>query len=248
MSGSMWRMSVVGGVIGAAVVAGTAFAATPQQQPTSQAPGLNAGLFYNYDFTSTSCVPSVVRSSPCTNVDWPVTLIFKGPTVSITRVRSLLQNAGYSFNGSTEYDYVSQDSKSFQWASDAGKKRSFTTPIAPLIGAPRIGWFSYVHLRLYAPSGGFFAGPGTHYVVATTHYDLNELFSPTYGWSEVAEQQVAADLLAKKQVTVAPDSVSVANAEGTNLTSNPPPAGITPRKDGTHYWQSDGKATVISVP
>jgi hypothetical protein len=249
MSRIGWRVSVASGVIAAVAVAGGGVAATPQRPPSPQAPGPGAGLFYNYDVTSQSCVPSVV--STCTNIDWPVTLIFRGPKTTVSSVRSMLQNAGYSFNGSTEYDYVAPQGGTFQWASDGGKKRFFSAPIAPLIGAPSIGWFSYVHVRLYAPTGGYFAGSGVHYVVATTHYDLNELFSATYGWSEVAERQVAADLVAKRQVAasaVAADAVAVGNAEGTNLASHPAPASITPRKDGTHFWQSDGNATLISVP
>lgn len=233
-------------LVGAAV----AFAATPAKTPSPQVPGPNAGLFYNYDYTSTSCAPP---STTCTNVDWPVTMIFEGPHASVASVTTLLKNAGYNSTGSTEHGYVEQQgATTFQRVSSGGPKHFISTSIHPLINAPPIGFFSSVHIRLYAPSAlGYFSGAnGVHYVIGTPHFDLNELFSPTYGWSEVASEQVAADLVATKQVSgaaIAYDSVPVGDAEGSpvNLTQ---PWNITPRKDGTHYWQSSGYATVVTVP
>jgi hypothetical protein len=247
------RAAIAVGVGSVFVGAAAAFAATPAHTPSPQVPGLNAGSFYNYDYTSTSCAPP----SSCTNVDWPVTMIFDGPHASVASVTTLLKNAGYNSTGSTEYAYVEQSGATpFGRVSTGGPKHFISTSIHPLINAPLIGWFSSVHIRLYAPSAlGYFSGTnGVHYVIGTPHFDLNELFSPTYGWSEVASEQVAADLVAKKQVSsaaIAYDSVPVNNVEGYPADPAHPtvsPWTITPRRDGTHYWQSSGYATVVTVP
>lgn len=254
MSRFTHRVAVTAAVASVAIGAVVAVAATPAHAPSAQAPGPNAGSFYNYDYTSTSCAPP---STVCTNVDWPVTMIFAGPHASVSSVTALLKNAGYTSTGSTEYAYVEQSGAStFQRVSSGGPKHFISTAVHPLINAPSIGIFSSIHIRLYAPSAlGYFAGAnGVHYVIATPHFDLNELFSPTYGWSEVASEQVAADLIAKKQVSasaIAYDSVPVGDAEGTPADPSAPtvnPWTITPRKDGTHYWQSSGYATVVTVP
>ena len=256
MRGVTRRAAIAVGIGSVFVGAAVAFAATPTPPGPSQQtpdPMTNAGKFYNYDYTSTSCTPSSLQQ-PCTNVDWPVTMIFKGPTVSVASVTTLLKNAGYSSTGSTEYAYVEQQgATTFGRVSSGGPKHFISTSIHPLINAPLIGWFSSVHIRLYAPSAlGYFSGTnGMHYVIGTPHFDLNELFSPTYGWSEVASEQVAADLLAKNPTwpTPAYDSVPVGNAEGTPDPNNPTVTWkIIPRKDGTHYWQSSGYATVVNVP
>jgi len=245
------RAAIAVGIGSVLVGAAVAFAATPVQTPSPQVPGPNAGSFYNYDYTSTSCAPPFTT---CTNVDWPVTMIFEGPHASVASVTTLLKNAGYSSTGSTEYAYVEQQgATTFGRVSSGGPKHFISTSIHPLINAPPIGWFSSVHIRLYAPSAlGYFSGTnGMHYVIGTPHFDLNELFSPTYGWSEVASEQVAADLLAKNPTwpTPAYDSVPVGNAEGTPDPNNPTVTWkIIPRKDGTHYWQSSGYATVVNVP
>ena len=240
-----WRAAIAFGMASALVTSAVAFAATPANLPSSRPPGPGAGAFYNYDYTSTSCAPP----SSCTNVDWPVTMIFKGSQTTIASVTQLLQNAGYNSTGSTEYAYVEQGGAStFQQVSDGGPKRFISTSVHPLISAPPIGAFSSVHIRLYAPPAGYFSGSnGVHYVIGTPHFDLNELFSPTNGWSEVAAEQVAADLVATKQVTssaIAYDSVPLSNPEGT---PNPTAWLITPRVDGTHYWQGSGYATVVTV-
>ena len=240
-----WRAAIAFGLAPALVTSAVAFAATPANAPSPHSPGPGAGAFYNYDYTSTSCAPP----SSCTNVDWPVTMIFKGPTTTVASVTQLLQNAGYGYTGSTEYAYVQQSGAStYQQVSDGGPKRFISTSVHPLIGAPPIGAFSSVHIRLYAPTAGFFSGSsGVHYVIGTPHFDLNELLSPTYGWSEVAAEQVAADLVAANQVSssaIAYDSVPLSNPEGT---PNPTPWLITPREDGTHYWQSSGYATVVTI-
>jgi hypothetical protein len=240
-----WRAAIAFGMASALVTSAVAFAATPANSPSSHSPGPGAGAFYSYDYTSTSCAPP----SSCTNVDWPVTMIFKGPNTTVAGVTQLLQNAGYSYTGSTEYAYVEQSGAStFQQVSDGGPKRFVSTSVHPLIGAPPIGAFSSVHIRLYAPAAGYFSGSdGVHYVIGTPHFDLNELVSPTYGWSEVAAEQVAVDLVAANQVSssaIAYDSVPLGNPEGT---PNPTPWLITPREDGTHYWQSSGYATVVTI-
>jgi hypothetical protein len=242
------RAAIALGIGSVLVGAAVAFAATPAYPPSQQTPGSNAGSFYNYDYTSTSCAPS--SPTKCTNLDWPVTMIFKGPHASVASVTTLLKNAGYNSTGSTEYAYVEQQgATTFGRVSTGGPKHFISTSIHPLINAPLIGWFSSVHIRLYAPSAlGYFSGTdGVHYVIGTPHFDLNELFSPTYGWSEVAAEQVAADLVAANQVStsaIAYDSVPLSNPEGT---PNPTPWLITPREDGTHYWQSSGYATVVTI-
>jgi hypothetical protein len=251
------RAAIALGIGSVLVGAAVAFAATPANTPSPRIldPTTTAGSFYNYDYTSTSCAPTSSPPPACTNVDWPVTMIFKGPTVSVASVTTLLKNAGYNSTGSTEYAYVEQQgATTFQRVSSGGPKHFISTSIHPLINAPAIGWFSSVHIRLYAPSAvGYFSGTNRmHYVIGTPHFDLNELFSPTYGWSEVASEQVAADLVAKHQVNsaaIAYDSVPVNDAEGTPDPNYPTVTWkIIPRKDGTHYWQSSGYATVVTVP
>ncbi|MFN8110146.1 MAG: hypothetical protein U0Y82_09940 [Thermoleophilia bacterium] len=229
----MWA----GCLIATCATAATAGAATPAQPPTVQVPAAGVtGGFYNYDFDDTGCAPA---SGTCTNVDWPVTMVFQGPRVSVSSVRTLLGNAGYGSGGSTENASVSVDGATFQWVADGGRKRSVSSTIDPLPGAPRIRWFSYCHIRLYAPSAGYFgAAAGTHYVVATTHYDINEVLGPTaYGWSDTAAKQVAADLVSRRQITagqVAANTLPLANPEAL-------------RAQGNHTWQNDGNATVITI-
>ena len=230
-----WREAIAFGMASALVTSAVAFAATPANAPTPQVPGPGAGAFYNYDYTSTSCAPP----SSCTNVDWPVTMIFKGPQTTIASVTQLLQNAGYSYTGSTEYAYVEQSGASaFEQVSNGGPKRFiYVRPPADRCSPDRR---VFVGPRPPLRTGRriFLGRHGVHYVIGTPHFDLNELLSPTYGWSEVAAEQVAADLVAAKQVSssaIAYDSEPLGNAEGA---PNPTPWLITPRQDGTHYGKA----------
>ena len=176
--------------------------------------------FYNYDRTSASAAAS-------SNADWPVTMVFVG-NATVAKVKQGLR-AWFPFPGSTMYEGWGQLG-TIAWDPDGGIKNR----LCSLFGIA-------THVRVYAASGVSFTGPAWgRYVVATTHQDRGECgFSPRSGWSEDAEATVAG--YARRRwgtAAVQEDAVDLGNAEGAG--------GV--RREGDHYWQSDGRATIVTVP
>jgi hypothetical protein len=176
--------------------------------------------FWNYDFDSHSAVS--------TNVDWPVDLIFYG-NASISKV---YKKIGWIWSGSSEYMQFTTSSGT-TWVSSGGRKNRLCTD---------------THFRLYAPSVGYLTDPVLgHYVIATAHLDKNECgSSPTYGWNETAEANVAARA-AKVwgQAAVTPDAqVLPDNTTQTRaLFQNTDESGW----QGNHYFWNDGLPTLVKV-
>jgi hypothetical protein len=176
--------------------------------------------FYNYDFDSQSAV--------ATNVDWPVDMIFYG-NASVSKVYNKI---GWILGGSNEYMLLNTGSGA-TWVSAGGRKNTFCTD---------------THYRLYAPAAtGYFTDPVLgHYVIATMHLDKNECgTSPTYGWNETAEQNVAnraAKVWGTKAVhydaTTLPDGTSTQT-----LLNNFNETGW----QGNHYFHNDGLPTLVKV-
>jgi hypothetical protein len=175
--------------------------------------------FYNYDFDSQSAVS--------TNVDWPVDMIFWG-NASISKVYNKI---GWTWGGSDEYMLLNTGSGAI-WVSAAGRKDTLCTD---------------THYRLYAPAAGYFTDPVLgHYVIATMHLDKNACGgSPTYGWSETAETNVAnraAQVWGARHVrhdaTTLPDGTSTLT-----LLNNFNETGW----QGNHYFYNDGLPTLVKV-
>jgi hypothetical protein len=175
--------------------------------------------FYNYDFDSQSAVD--------TNVDWPVDMIFWG-NASISKVYNKI---GWTWAGSNEYMLLNTGSGA-TWVTAGGRKDTLCTD---------------THYRLYAPAVGYFTDPVLgHYVIATMHLDKNECgTSPTYGWNETAEKNVAnraAQVWGAKHVhydaTKLPDGTSTLT-----LLNNFNETGW----QGNHYFYNDGLPTLVKV-
>ena len=175
--------------------------------------------FYNYDFDS--------QTAASNNVDWPVDLIFYG-NASISKVFNKMH---WVWSGSNEYERVTTKSGAV-WVSSGGRKNTICTD---------------THFRLYAPKVGYFTDPVLgHYVIGTAHLDKNECgSSPTYGWNETAEANVAARAVAvwgtpavTRNATSLPDGTSTSTLLGNfNETG----------WQGNHYFWNDGQPTLIKV-
>lgn len=176
--------------------------------------------FYNYDFDSQSAV--------ATNVDWPVDMIFYG-NASVSKVYNKM---GWYWGGSNEYMLLNTGSGA-TWVSAGGRKNTLCTD---------------THYRLYAPAAtGYFTDPVLgHYVIATMHLDRSECFgSPTYGWNETAEQNVAnraaqvwGTAAVQHDATTLPDgSSTLALLNNFNETG----------WQGNHYFWNDGLPTLVRV-
>lgn len=182
--------------------------------------------FLTYDFESASA-----RLSNC---DWPVTIVFWGHA-SVSKVKTALGST-LVLPGNAMYAYVSdapQRKRPYVWASDRGVK-SFSLTRA-------------LHVRLYADADGRLTNESWgDYVIATTHFDFNELSSdPTFGRSEEAAAAVEAlCVTAWGAAAVVPDVLPLANVEADRVeTSVSSGGGVT-----SHYWQCDGLATMVYVP
>jgi len=176
--------------------------------------------FYNYDFDS--------QTASATNVDWPVDLIFYG-NASVSKVYN---GIAWTWSGSNEYELLSTGSGA-AWVASSGRKDTLCTD---------------THFRVYAPAIGYFKSKALgHYVIATSHLDKNECgSSPTYGWNETAEANVAAR------------AASVWGSAAVNANATAFPDGKSTLKllgnvnqtgwQGNHYFDNNGLPTLIKVP
>jgi hypothetical protein len=193
--------------------------ASASSAPNLKLVSYHANSYWNYDFDS--------QTAASNNVDWPVDLIFYGKA-SISKVYNKIN---WSFSGSNEYEQVTTSSGSV-WVASGGRKNTICTD---------------THFRLYAPTVGYFTDPVLgHYVIATAHLDKNECgSSPSYGWNETAEANVAVRAAAawgkravKANATTLPDGTSTST-----LLSNFNESGW----QGNHYFWNNGLPTLIKV-
>ncbi len=188
--------------------------------------------FYSYDFDSQSVNDN--------NVDWPFNMIWYDEA-NINDVKSYLSSRGFSGSGSAKYAYVYETSNvnAPEWDTDGGKKSGCYTD--------SVGNKRFRHTRLYAPTDSpyydafFDVYTYGYYIVATTHYDINETSgcdagNPWFGYSEDLENYIAD--LADDNFVVSRDSYYLNNA-GYGVYD----PGVKPGLN--HYHQSDGYATKI---
>jgi predicted lipoprotein with Yx(FWY)xxD motif len=220
-AGRASRVAVIRSCVVLAIGAVLALAATASASTTQNLALVtyHGNSFYNYDFDS--------QSAKATNVDWPVDLIFYG-NASISKVYNKIN---WVWAGSNAYELVTTKSRS-TWVSSGGRKNTICTD---------------THFRLYAPKVGYFTDPVLgHYVIGTSHLDKNECgSSPTYGWNETAEANVATRATAvwgkaavKNDATTFPDGTSTLS-----LLDNFNETGW----QGNHYFWNDGLPTLIKV-
>jgi hypothetical protein len=216
------RRFVVLGVI--AALSGVAFgygAATARASTAANLSLVNyrGDSFWNYDFNTATVDES--------NVDWPVDMVFWG-NASVSKVYNKI---GWIWSGSKEFEQINDGSGSV-WVSSGGRKNTLCTD---------------THFRLYAPSTGYLMNAALgHYVIATAHLDKNECgSSPTYGWNETAEANVA-----KRAAAVWGSGAVKANAAA--LPDGTPTLSLFVNAQtgwqGSHYFNNNGYPTLVKVP
>ena len=166
----------------------------------------------------------VAQSGP--DVDWAVDVIFWG-NATVSKVYSKL---GWFWPGAKAYMQVN-DGAGHVLVASQGRKNTLCTA---------------THLRLYADADGYLSNPLLgNYVVGTAHIDRNECSrTPSYGWNETAEANVAARAEAvwgksavQRNATVFPDGTS------TGLLGN-----AVSFSTSNHFWDNNGSPTLIKVP
>jgi hypothetical protein len=161
--------------------------------------------------------------------DWPVSFVFAGHA-SIAKVKRALRAVGLTQTGYTHYLAYHTPGASLRFDGDSGLKSKCDDHGSDL------------HIRLYAPTATdrFIDPQFGSVVVGTAHIDHADGCGvpPTlFGFSERAERQIAARL-AKHGWRVQPNHLMLGNGE-------PYRRDVT---DPVHVWQSDGRATLVTVP
>lgn len=176
---------------------------------------VGADSIYNYDFMS--------KTASATNVDWPVTIIFRN-NAEVNKVKNHYRDTWPC--ASQKYGRLMDDGTSYVWDSDGGAKNRCT-----LLG-------DVYHLRVYADGDDRLYNPEFGYwVYATTHIDHNEqLWGEWFGESERAEEWWRDWAVKQRRWTaVCDDCLDLKNAEAY-------------RTEGKHRWRNSGYATSIVVP
>jgi hypothetical protein len=161
--------------------------------------------------------------------DWPVSLVFAG-RASIAKVKRGLRAVGLTHTGYTHYLAYRVVGSSLRFDGDSGLKSKCDDHGSDL------------HVRLYAPTATdrFIDPQYGSFVVGTVHIDHADGCSvpPTlFGYSEEAERRVA-ELLARHGWRVQPNHLVLGNRE-------PYRRDVA---DPVHLWQTDGRATLVTVP
>jgi hypothetical protein len=159
--------------------------------------------------------------------DWGVSMIFYSDA-SVNRVKGFYdEERGYNGRGSREWEPYRYSSR-IRMDGDKGKKTDCNSA------------HTDNHFRVYGGYNDRFYDPRYgYYVVATTHLDHGDgggtcAASETYfGYSENVEHDLA--VIANPALTVHEDYKNLRNAEPLRL-------------EGDHWWQSDGKATLVLMP
>lgn len=217
----MFRRPLI--LFGAVVICFTLGLATAQAGSTTTFTTIRIGgdQFYNWDNLSTSCACS-------TNVDWPVTVIFR-QNASVNSAKSAV---GLNLFGSPMY-HRGNDGAGWFWDSDGGLKAQFD-------GAGVSGRPDFYHMRFYAPPSTdyYYNTTWGRYVLATTHIDVDEGWSSAqFGWSETAEEWFAARLR-NRGYSVTEDAYWIANNDSW-------PSG---RWSANYYYLNNGYATFVAIP
>lgn len=204
-----------------ALVAFTVLAApnTSQAASTSnlRALEIDNDSFWNYDFTE----KQISRNK----VDWPIGLLFRNDA----EVDKVKQKLAWPAFGGKMYARMDNTNSPF-WDEDGGVKQE----ICPVFSDK-----SALHFRLYAdPDNGDrnWSPSLGYYVLGSAHFDRGECAGQTnerYGWSEFAERLVGS-LYSVRGWTVYPNIWNMQNKE-------------RPRREGNHYWNNNGLATVINA-
>jgi hypothetical protein len=165
-----------------------------------------------------------------TTRDWPVSLVFAGDA-TVGKVKSALRSLGFTHTGHERYLAYHGRVAAGLVDGDRGLKTACDASSTDL------------HVRLYAPPmTDRFADPGLgSVVVATVHYDRNDGCGTgprLYGFSELAEQQVAGAVSTRLGWRVERDRLALGNAEPLRRDVRNP----------AHVWLADGSATLIHVP
>jgi hypothetical protein len=184
--------------------------------------------FWTYDFVSTRAIDW--------NCDWPVTIVFWG-NANVDDIKAWFSSS-LPITGNPMWAYVADErfrKRPCRWVSDTGAK-SFD-----------ITFTESLHVRLYADADGRLTnGVWGDYVVATTHYDLNELAAnPTFGYSEDAAAAIEAICVrAFGADAVVTDALPLWNVEPERVEQGATAKGGVE----SHVWQCDGFATMVEVP
>lgn len=158
------------------------------------------------------------------NVDWPVTLMFYN-NAEVNRVKNIFFGDAPGDLHSAFLSDVSHTTPG--WDDDRGTKSSldcFSTT-------------EFLHMRVYADSDDrMYNVDWGYYVIGTTHYDVREcsFTDRQFGWSEVAQQDFE-QRAQSQNYTVFLEWSDFGNAE-------------PDRWEGSHFWQSSGRASAVYVP
>ena len=169
--------------------------------------------FWNWDFNSESVSP--------TNVDWPISLLWFNDA-DVTLVKDIVE---WNHVGGEKHARLKDGPGSYRWDSDRGIKEFQGTCTSTV-----------QHMRVYADGDDrIYNTMWGYYVLATAHYDVNELCNSSHGWTE----DVTANL------------VDIASAAGYSVVDNDPDLDFanyeTTGWEGNHYVQSDGYASSVDV-
>jgi hypothetical protein len=185
----------------------------------------NEDRFWNYD------CEKQVAGDPAV-CDWPVTIVFWG-NASVDKVKAALR-ASLPIYGIDEYLYASDGyHRRWLWDADTGVKSLNIT--------------KFLHMRVYGSRWGRLSNATWgSYVLATTHYDIDELTAnPTSGRSEEAAAAIEALCVnVYGAAAVQADVLPLFNLEADRVEQRA-------NDDGgidSHYWQCDGLATMVYVP
>ena len=175
--------------------------------------------FWNYDFTT-----NLVRAN---KVDWPIALVFFG-NATVNKVKGILGNE-YDRTGSRMYARLNDGIK-WRWDTDKGRK----TTACP--GLPTQPWWAR-HYRVYADGDDrLYNASWGFYVIGSTHYDVRECAASgkQFGWSELSEDWITYRWNVNGY-WVQNDWTGFANPEPF-------------RVEGTHVWDSNGRASRLHAP
>lgn len=188
---------------------------------------------YNFDNMRTSRGTFVIGSS---NSDFPVTMVFYGPGITIQKVKGVLDFIGATEQGIHLGDEAALRLRDYpasaEFDADGGSKKIIGNHWC---GGPRTSSF---HIHLYGGtvdnrmfSSAFFNEP---HVFATTHRDNREgCGDQWFGDSDNVE-------------TYFRNSLANAHFEITGF--YPMANNIDGQRSLSHRWQSDGWATVVYIP
>jgi len=187
-----------------------------------------AVTMYNYDFQH----PTRARAN---NVDWPVTLIFRN-NASLDAVndglRPLFPYAGRPVVTPAYFRANSGGDRHF-WTSNKGRKTATCTA-----GTRATHFRAYGDPRFGRGGRLFTLGLG-YFVVATSHFDINECAGATdstAGYPDDASHTVTADArVLNPDWQVYDDVYDARNSESL-------------RQQGSHIYLNDGLASMITIP